>query len=376
MVALAFIFFKSLSLPKLQDDFIVYNVAMAHIEKEYKIKLDKKSYDRLREALEPLDTYTQTNHYYSAPKGMGMRIRQRDGKHTFTLKWHRDGKVLEYETEVESQDIKDPAIQTILKEVGASSPIYLGDLITVRSDRHYPKATLSLDKSSYLGITSYELEYELKDSEVDDIENLKEVMEMTGIDIVFSNETKYQRFLKASTAKAAIFCADGLEECEVLITMDLLKRAGVHVELVSMKDDVNVTSSHELTFRCDTTFADIDKNAYDVLILPGGLKGTETLGAHKELVDLLLKYHDEGKLIAAICAAPSIFVKNGLVKDGGFTVYPGFECGLKSASSKVYCADNVITGKGVGAAIDFSYAIITYLLGEEKAKTILEEIQY
>ena len=161
--------------------------------------------------------------------------------------------------------------------------------------------------------------------------------------------------------KTAIFIANGLEECEALNTADLLKRAGIRVDLVSVEDTKDIVSSHNLHFMTDMMIDDIDVYEYDALILPGGLKGTQT---------------KEGRLIAAICAAPSIFVKEGYVKDNHFSVYPGFECGLKTSGLKVSVDNNVITAKGLGASFEFAHAIISYLLDKEAADNVLKEIQY
>ena len=345
-----------------------------HLEKEYKVTLDKERYLELLAELKIDKTYVQINHYYSAPLNAGIRIREKDHKYTFTLKVKADEKMIEYDIDLDKNDIDDPRIKALKEKMGIGDLRYLGDLKTTRSDIDLPKATLSLDKNEYLGITDYELEYELKDAAVDDIGPLKEVLKMNEIKV--NENTKYARFLAANNGKTAIFCADGLEECEALIVMDLLKRAGLHVDLVSVNETNDILSSHNLLFKADKNFKDIDKDAYDVLVLPGGLKGTKTLSENKELIALIKKYKEEGKIIAAICAAPSIFVLNDLVKDDHFTVYPGFECGMRSSEKKAEVDDNVITGKGVGAAFEFSYQIIARLMGEDKATEVFKEIQY
>lgn len=176
--------------------------------------------------------------------------------------------------------------------------------------------------------------------------------------------------------KTAIFIANGLEECEALNTADLLKRAGIKVDLVSVEDTKDIVSSHNLHFMTDIMIDDINIDEYDALILPGGLKGTQTLSVNKKVLSYLERFHNEGRLIAAICAAPSIFVKEGYVRDGHFSVYPGFENGLKTSGLKVSVDNNVITAKGLGASFEFAHAIITHLLDKETADSVLEEIQY
>lgn len=176
--------------------------------------------------------------------------------------------------------------------------------------------------------------------------------------------------------KALLFIANGLEECEALNTADLLKRAGIKTDLVSVEKTKEIISSHNLHFTCDFLLEDINISEYDALILPGGLKGTMTLGENTKVLEYLKDFYNKGNLIAAICAAPSIFVKEGYVKDGHFSVYPGFECGLKTSGLKVTVDRHVITAKGLGASFEFAHAIISYLFDKETADKVLEEIQY
>ena len=84
----------------------------------------------------------------------------------------------------------------------------------------------------------------------------------------------------------------------------------------------------------------------------------------------------ENKLIAAICAAPSILNHKGLLKEEKFACYPGFECGLKQSGKKAIKEGNIITAKGLGAEFEFAYEIIKALESEEKAKEVLAKIQY
>lgn len=176
--------------------------------------------------------------------------------------------------------------------------------------------------------------------------------------------------------RTAIFCAAGHEECEALIVYDLLKRAKMDVDLISIDDQLTVTSSHGLTYRTDKTFNEVDFNEYEALVLPGGLPGTDNLHAFKPLVDLLHRFYNDRKLIAAVCAAPSIFVKERFVDDHEFVVYPGFESGKIPCEGKVMIKDNVITAKGLGADFEFAHAIISYLKGKDAADLVLNQIQY
>lgn len=174
--------------------------------------------------------------------------------------------------------------------------------------------------------------------------------------------------------KVGIICANGMEECEGLIVYDLLYRSGVEVKLVGLEDEI--TSSHELTFKTNININDFDYKDYDCIVLPGGMPGTKNLEADSKVQEIIDYFVKENKLIAAICAAPSILNHKGLLKDNKFTCFPGFECGLNSTHNKVEHEGNIITARGLGANIEFAYEIIKTLVNEEKAKETLERIQY
>lgn len=175
--------------------------------------------------------------------------------------------------------------------------------------------------------------------------------------------------------KAGILCAQSLEECEALVVYDLLFRAGIDVKLVGL--DKVITSSHNVTFNAHLTIDEFETKDYDCLILPGGMPGTLNLEANKDVQRLIDEFVQADKYVCAICAAPSILNHKGLLKEGKFICFPSFECGLKPADNcKVFVDGKIITGKGMGAAIEFSYEIIKALIDENKAKEILAKIQY
>lgn len=174
--------------------------------------------------------------------------------------------------------------------------------------------------------------------------------------------------------KAAIICAQGLEECEALLTYDLLHRANIQVELLGL--DSQITSSHNVTFNTHKLLKEVDIMDYDCLILPGGIPGTNNLEDSKDVQNAIDLFVNNNKLIAAVCAAPSILNHKGLLEDKKFTCYPGFECGLTSTKEKAVQNGNIITGIGLGGTIEFASLIIKNLLGEEKAQDVLKKIQY
>lgn len=178
--------------------------------------------------------------------------------------------------------------------------------------------------------------------------------------------------------KCAIFMADGFETCEGLITVDILRRAGLQVDMISMNDTLTVTTSHQVKIQADILFQDF-QNDYDVMILPGGKLGTENLEKNQRLKQLYEEHFKSGKLSCAICAAPSILGHLGLLKDRKYTCYPTFdEDGFGGYYQQVLAIKdgNLITGRGMGAAIDFALKIIETLCDTKTLEQVKTGIQY
>lgn len=179
--------------------------------------------------------------------------------------------------------------------------------------------------------------------------------------------------------KIAIFFAEGYEEIEALTVVDLCRRAGIQADMVSVTDSLQVTGSHKIPVIMDKFLADVDFEALDMIVLPGGMPGTCNLEKVPALMEQVKAFAASGKYIAAICAAPSVFGHLGLVQGKRACCYPGFEEELTGAIVTYNSCEvdgNVITGRGMGCAIDFSLAIITALLGSEKATEIGTGIIY
>lgn len=178
-------------------------------------------------------------------------------------------------------------------------------------------------------------------------------------------------------AKVCVFTADGFEEIEGLTVVDLLRRAGAEVQMVSISDGLAVKGSHGIELKADCFFDDVDYDTVEMLVLPGGMPGTRYLGEHQGLCSLLKNFASEGKKVAAICAAPSVLGKLGILEGKEAVCYPGFEDQLTSAvvcRREVAQDANVTTSRGLGTAIPFSLALITQLYGEEKAEEIRKSI--
>lgn len=176
-----------------------------------------------------------------------------------------------------------------------------------------------------------------------------------------------------------IFFAEGYEEIEALTVVDLCRRAGINIQMVSVTGERKVTGSHKIAVEMDLLFDELDFDGLDMIVLPGGMPGTLNLEAHDGLMARVEAFHREGKWIAAICAAPSIFGHKGLLKGRKACSYPGFEKDLEGAEvvfDSVAVSDHVITSRGMGCAIDFSLAIIGKLCGEAEAEKLAKAIIY
>lgn len=171
------------------------------------------------------------------------------------------------------------------------------------------------------------------------------------------------------------FFADGFEEIEALTTIDVLRRAGMNVEIVSVTPDEIVVGAHNVSILCDVNFENCDFFDAELLFLPGGMPGAATLDKHEGLRKLILSFVEKGKPVAAICAAPMVLGKLGLLKGKKATCYPGFEQYLEGAEcvkEHVVCDGNIITGMGPGAAMEFALDIVDLLAGKEKVDELVE----
>lgn len=179
--------------------------------------------------------------------------------------------------------------------------------------------------------------------------------------------------------KVYIFLADGFEDIEGLTVVDLMRRAGIDITTISIKDTKEVTTSHGITLLADGIFAETDFSDADMLVLPGGMPGTKYLGAYKPLTDLLKSFYNKEGRIAAICAAPTVLAALGFLEGRKATAYPsctGDLTGAAVSEASVVVDGNITTSRGLGTAIDFSLSLIGQLLGEEKAAEIAESVVY
>lgn len=180
-------------------------------------------------------------------------------------------------------------------------------------------------------------------------------------------------------SKLGIFMADGCEEIEGLTVVDLVRRAGIEIEMISVSGEKNVTGSHKIAFQTDVSKADADFASYDGIVLPGGMPGTTHLMEDDTVNRVIKEFATSGKLVAAICAAPSVLGNAGLLEGKKATCYPSVESKLTGAdfvTDPVAKDGNIITSRGLGTAIEFAAEIVAYLLDESAAKSLKESVVY
>jgi protein deglycase len=165
-----------------------------------------------------------------------------------------------------------------------------------------------------------------------------------------------------------IHLAEGFEEIEAITIIDVLRRAALNVLTVSVTGEQTVNGSHGIPVKADLLFEKVKYEEAQMIILPGGMPGSGNLMEHQGLRKQLLNFNESGKYIGAICAAPMVLGDLGILKGKNAVCYPGFEGNLKGAkilTQPVVIDGNVITGRGVGAALEFSLQIVSLLKGQE-----------
>lgn len=180
-------------------------------------------------------------------------------------------------------------------------------------------------------------------------------------------------------AEVYAFLAEGLEEVECLATADVLIRAGIKVKLVSITGKREVKGSHGFCIKTDALLEDVDMMKADVLFLPGGMPGTKNLASCGPLCDGLVKAHEAGRRLAAICAAPSVLGGLGILNGKKATCYPGYEdalAGAKNTGAGVVTDGNVTTARGLGYALDLGLELVSLLMDEKTARDVKASIQY
>ena len=179
--------------------------------------------------------------------------------------------------------------------------------------------------------------------------------------------------------KTAILFAEGYEEVEALTVVDLLRRAKIGCDIVAVNEVDEVTGSHGISVRADRRFSQLTPEEYDGLILPGGLRGVNNLAADERVIDMLRRFHEAGKLTAAICAGPTVLARAGLLEGRKACCYPGMEdqlTGAVASTESVVEDGSIITSRGLGTAIPFALALVAYFSGEKQAQALAKSIVF
>ncbi len=179
--------------------------------------------------------------------------------------------------------------------------------------------------------------------------------------------------------KGMILLANGFEDMEMITTLDLLRRANIEVYTFAVKDEKKVLSQSKVFYESDYLLSEAKLLDYDFLIIPGGKAVFNDLSSPK-IEEVISNFVIRKKLIASICAAPTILGKMGLLKNQNFTCFPSLEQevigGIYQKQAKVEQAGNFITSRSAGTAIEFALKIIEFLKDSQEAKRIQQIIYY
>ncbi len=177
--------------------------------------------------------------------------------------------------------------------------------------------------------------------------------------------------------KALVLMAEGFEEIELTTIVDVLRRGGVTVTVAGLKEGI-ITGSRGIKMQPDTALDSI-REMFDIIILPGGSPGYVNLGKDRRVIELVNRYCTNGKIVAAICAAPSVLAKAGILAGKNATIFNGMENELKNAryiDKPVVEDGNIMTSQGPGTAMEFALALLKRLTDEKKAGEVKERLLY
>ena len=169
-----------------------------------------------------------------------------------------------------------------------------------------------------------------------------------------------------------VLLADGFEEIEALTPVDMLRRAGLDVKTVGMNGKI-VCGSHKIPVICDLEPNEVDKDAVSMVIFPGGMPGSLNLDAHPFTDEIISSVTEKGGRLAAICAAPLVLGRRGLLKGKKATCYPGFEKELTGATAltdAVVTDGNITTSRGMGTALAFAKELVALMKGKDEAAAL------
>lgn len=179
--------------------------------------------------------------------------------------------------------------------------------------------------------------------------------------------------------KSAIFLANGFEECEALITVDIFRRADLVVDMISIQQAREVCGSHGIHIMADKTLPEMDQKEYDVLLLPGGKVGKENLENNPDVKEAIITQVQSDRWLGAICAAPAILGHMGLLKGKKYTCFPTFdEAAFGGTYQEIAAAQDgkLVTGRGMGATMAFAYLLLKNFVDSAVLKQVAYGMQY
>ncbi len=196
--------------------------------------------------------------------------------------------------------------------------------------------------------------------------------------IICYNKVKFGKWEKRM--KVTAFLTDGFETVEALAVIDILRRADIEVQTVSITGDYKVKSAQNIYVYADKLFDEAEIDSDDVLFLPGG-PGHKSYMESQKLLDMLKEHDKEGGRIAAICAAPSILGRLGLLNGRKAMCFPGFEqyltgADIITAPARVVTDGNITTSRGMGTSIDLGLELVKLIAGADTANSLAVSTQY
>lgn len=175
--------------------------------------------------------------------------------------------------------------------------------------------------------------------------------------------------------KVLVPVAQGSEEMETITIVDVLRRAGTKVVIASV-DDITIHASQGTQFKADKLIKECMDDAFDLIVLPGGIPGAMNLRDSKYLQTLLERQADQNKFYGAICASPAVVLHHhGLVTPGNVTCHPGFADQIDNGNikeSKVVVSGNCVTSRGAGTSLDFALKLVELIHSEDKKKEVMQ----
>jgi len=175
-----------------------------------------------------------------------------------------------------------------------------------------------------------------------------------------------------------IILGNGFEEIEAVAPCDILRRGGVEVQFAGI-GGLEITGGNGITVKADCTVEDMDLNAMELIMLPGGMGGVHSILGSETALNAVKNAYEQGKFVTAICAAPTVLAKLGITDGKNATVYPGMEDQMGSAhmvDANAVRDGKVLTGRAPGAAYDFAYLLLETLKGAETALRVRTGMVY